>query len=253
MILDGRVGIITGAAQGIGRAYALAVASQGASVVLADIQDAGPAAKEIEAEGGNALAVTVDVTSSESLEGMVAKTIERFGRIDFLVNNAALYGDLELTYWEDITEEDWDRVMAVNVKGMFLAAKAVAPHMTEQRSGKIINISSGTAHAGIVGALHYVTSKAGVIGFTRALARELGDFGINVNCVTPGFTMSEASVKLMRESGAESLEDLVVSAQCFKRAEQPDDLTGAIVFLASSLSDFMTGQIVNVDGGWVMH
>lgn len=252
MILEGKVGIITGAAQGIGRAYALAVAAEGSSVVLADIRDAGPAAKEVEAEGGNALAVTVDVTKPESLEAMVAQTIERFGHIDFLVNNAAIYGDLELTYWEDITVEDWDRVMAVNVKGMFLASKAVAPHFTEQRSGKIINISSGTAHAGIVGALHYVTSKAAVIGFTRSLARELGDFGINVNCVTPGFTMSDASVKIMREAGAESLEDLIVGAQCFKRAEQPRDLVGTIVFLASSLSDFITGQTINVDGGWVM-
>ncbi|MEW6475712.1 MAG: 3-oxoacyl-ACP reductase family protein [Actinomycetota bacterium] len=253
MILQDKVGVITGAAQGIGRAYALACAAQGASVVLADIQDSGPAAKAVEEEGGTALAVEVDVTRPESNESMVAATLEKFGRIDFLVNNAALYGDLELTYWEDIAIEDWDRVMAVNVKGMFLASRAVAPHFIEQRAGKIVNISSGTAHAGIVGALHYVTSKGAVIGFTRALARELGDFGINVNCLTPGFTMSEASKKLMREAGAESLEDLVVAAQCFKRPEQPEDLTGAVVFLVSNLSDFMTGQVVNVDGGWVMH
>ena len=253
MILQDKVGIITGAAQGIGLAYALACAAQGANVVLADIQDAGPAAKEVEGEGGNALAVHVDVTRPESNEAMVAATLERFGRVDFLVNNAAIYGDLELTYWEDIAIDDWDRIMAVNVKGMFLASKAVAPVFTEQRAGKIINISSATALAGIPGALHYVTSKGAVIGFTRALARELGDFGINVNCVTPGFTMSEASKRIMRESGAEALEELVVGAQCFKRAEQPEDLTGAVVYLASNLSDFMTGQVVNVDGGWVMH
>ena len=253
MILEGKVGIITGAAQGIGRAYALAAARHGANVVLADIQDAESAAKEVEAEGGQALALRTDVTEVASTEAMATQTLDRFGRIDFLVNNAALYGDLELTYWEDITVEAWDRVMAVNVRGMFLASKAVAPHMTSQRSGKIINISSGTAHAGVAGALHYVTSKAAVIGFTRALARELGDVGINVNAVTPGFTMSEASIKIMKESGAESLEGLIVAGQCFKRAEQPEDLVGTVVFLASSLSDFMTGQTINVDGGWVMH
>ena len=253
MILEDKVGIITGAAQGIGRAYALACAAHGASVVLADIADAGPAAKEVDAEGGSALAVQVDITQPESNEAMVAAALERFGRIDFLVNNAAIYGDLQMTYWEDILVEDWDRVMAVNVKGMFLASKAVAPHFTEQRAGKIVNISSGTAHAGVVGALHYVTSKGAVISFTRALARELGDFGINVNCLTPGFTMSDASRKIMREAGLESLEDVVVAAQCFKRAELPEDLTGALVFLVSNLSDFMTGQVVNVDGGWVMH
>jgi NAD(P)-dependent dehydrogenase (short-subunit alcohol dehydrogenase family) len=253
VILEGKVGIVTGAAQGIGRSYALGAARQGANVVVADVQDASTTAKEVEAEGVGSLSLVTDVTSQAATEQMAKATVDKFGRIDFIINNAGLYGSLELTYWEDIAVEEWDRMMTVNVRGMFLASKAVAPYMTEQRSGKIVNISSGTALAGIPGALHYVTSKAAVIGFTRALARELGDFGINVNAITPGFTMSEASKRIMQASGMEVLEDITVAAQCFKRAEQPEDLVGTAVFLSSDLSDFITGQVINVDGGWVMH
>ena len=247
MILDGKVGVITGAAQGIGRAYAVAAAQHGAKVTSVDLADSSETVNAVAAAGGEALGIVGDVTDEASMEAMVAATVERFGRIDFLVNNAGLYGTLELKYWEDISVDEWDTVMRVNVRGMFVVSKAVAPQMEAQRSGSIINISSGTALLGIPGALHYVTSKGAVIGFTRALARELGDFGIRVNTLTPGFTMSDASKGLMEKAGSDALADIVVAAQSFKRPEEPTDLVGAMAYLASDLSAFMTGQILNVN------
>ena len=248
--LDDRVGIITGAAQSIGREYALGTAAEGAKVVVADIVDPAPVVAEIEAAGGDALGVTVDVTSQESTEKMAAAVLERFGRIDFLVNNAALYGGLKVKSWLDIGVDEWDRVMAVNVRGMFLCCKAVAPAMIEKGSGKVINISSTTALAGIPGMLHYVTSKAAVIGLTRALAREVGRFGITVNTVTPGVTMSEGTAHLMENSGL-PVADRMLPLKCLQREQTGGDLLGAVVFLASPESDFVTAQIINVDGGWV--
>lgn len=253
MILKGKTGIITGAAQGLGREYALVAAREGACVVAADIEDPTSTLKEIEATGGSAIGVVVDVADEGSTEAMAGAAVDAFGAVDFLVNNAAIYGQLEMKYWEDIGVEEWDRVMAVNVKGQWLCAKAIAPHMTERGSGRIINISSGTAHMGTAGACHYVTSKAAVIGLTRVLARELGDFGITVNAITPGFTMTAASRSIMERAGAGSLEEMVVAAQCFKRAQQPEDLVGTVLFLASDLSAFITGQVINVDGGLVMY
>jgi NAD(P)-dependent dehydrogenase (short-subunit alcohol dehydrogenase family) len=253
MMLNGKVGIVTGAAQGIGREYALGAARQGACIVVADIEDPSPTVKEIESTGGSAIGVVVDVADEPSTKALAQAALDAFSTVDFLVNNAAIYGQLELKYWEDIAVEEWDRVMGVNVKGQWLCAKAIAPHMTERRSGRIINISSATAHMGTAGACHYVTSKAAVIGLTRVLARELGDFGISVNAITPGFTMSAASRSIMERAGAESLEEMVVAAQCFKRAQQPEDLVGTVVFLASDLSAFITGQVINVDGGLVTY
>ena len=253
MILADKVGIVTGAAQGIGREYALAVAREGARVVVCDIDDPSATVKEVQEAGGEAWGVEVDVSDEVSTRALAEAALERFDAIDFLVNNAAIYGRLEMKYWEDIQVGEWDRVMAVNVRGPWLCAKAVAPHMTERRAGRIINISSSTVHLGIAGACHYVASKAAVIGLTRALARELGDFGINVNVITPGFTMSQASRTLMEQVGAESLEEMIVAGQCLKRSEQPGDLVGAVVFLASELSAFITGQVINVDGGWVTY
>lgn len=252
MILEGKVGIITGAAQGIGRAYAIEAVRHGARVAVVDISDPEQTVGEMEAAGGEALGVIGDVTDEASMAAMAQATVDKFGRIDFLVNNAAMYGSLELKYWEDISVDEWDAVMRVNVRGVFLATKAVAPQMQEQRSGSIVNISSGTALMGIPGALHYVASKGAIIGFTRALARELGDFGIRVNTLTPGFTMSDASKGLMEKSGTDVLADVVVASQAFKRSEQPEDLVGPMVYLVSDLSAFMTGQILNVDGGWAV-
>jgi NAD(P)-dependent dehydrogenase (short-subunit alcohol dehydrogenase family) len=162
---------------------------------------------------------------------------------------AYIYSGLVFTYWEDLDLDEWDRVMAVNVKGMFLTCRAVAPAMQEQKYGKIINISSGTALVGVAGVLHYIASKGAVIAMTRGLARELGDFNICVNTITPGFTMTQASKDMMAASELEGLGEMVVSMQTLKRPEEATDLVGAAVFLASSDSDFMTGQIVNVDGG----
>ncbi len=248
--LDDRVGIITGAAQSIGREYALGSAAEGAAVVVADIADPSPVVTEIEAAGGKALGVTVDVSSVESTQAMAAAALDRFGKIDFLVNNAALYGALKVQSWMDIDPELWDRVMAVNVRGMFLCCKAVAPSMMERQSGKIINISSGTALGGMPGLLHYVTSKAAVIGFTRALAREVGGLGITVNTITPGVTMSEGTTHLMENSGL-PVSDRMLQAKCIQREQTPHDLVGTVVFLASSDSDFISSQVINVDGGWM--
>lgn len=248
--LDQRVGIITGAAQSIGREYALTAAAEGARVVVADILDPSPVVTEIEAAGGEALGVTVDVTSAESTQKMAAAALENFGRVDFLVNNAALYGGLKVKSWLDIDPEEWDRVMAVNLRGMFLCCRAVVPGMIAQGSGKVINISSGTALAGIPGLLHYVTSKAGVIGLTRALAREVGGHGITVNTITPGVTMSEGTAHLMQNSGL-PMADRMLQLKCLQREQTADDLLGTLVFLASPDSDFITAQVINVDGGWV--
>ena len=250
--LSGRVGIITGAARGLGRAYAVAAASAGARVVVADIDDAAPAANDIVEAGGSAIGVRVDVSDESSVEAMVRATINEFGRIDFLVNNAALYATLGIKPFTAITVDDWDRVMAVNLRGPFLCAKAVAPQMIEQRSGSIVNISSNTALAGVPFLAHYVSSKGGLIGLTRALARELGGHGITVNTVTPGFTMSDGSRELFRHAGLPET-DPTVNERSIKREQQPEDVVGAVLFLVADEARFITGQIINVDGGWVSH
>ena len=247
--LEGKVAIVTGGARGIGQAYATALAGEGASVVVADVGDATGTVEEITAKGGRAIAVTTDITDPGAVQAMVDRTLGEYGRIDILLNNAAIYAGLTFTPFEAIDIEEWDRVYAVNVRGTFLCCRAVAPTMREQRSGKIINISSATALLGIFGVLHYASSKGAVISMTRCLARELGEFNITVNTITPGFTMTEASRQIMSDSGMEGLEQMVLAGQSIKRPEQPEDLVGAALFLASADSDFMTGQIVNVDGG----
>jgi NAD(P)-dependent dehydrogenase (short-subunit alcohol dehydrogenase family) len=251
MKLKGKVAIITGGARGIGKAYSLRLVKEGASVVIADILDGTPLQKEIEKMGGSALALKIDVSDEKSTMDMAQKTIERFGRIDILINNAAVFVNLGKKPFFEISEEEWDRVMAINLKGTFLCCKAVYPQMKKQGKGKIINISSSTFFGGVPYFLHYVASKGGIIALTRALAREVGDDGICVNVVAPGLTLSEA-VRGNPMYPEEQLK-IVASGRCFKRDELPDDLTGTIIFLASDDSDFITGQTIVVDGGLVFH
>ena len=249
MRLNDKVVIVTGGARGIGRAYGLAVAAEGAKVVVADVADGKPALKEIEGLGAQALVVECDVSREADTLRLATETLAQFGRIDVLVNNAALYGSLKRRPFMEIPIEEWDRVMAVNLRGLFLCARAVFPAMKAQGKGKIINIASGTFFKGVPHYIHYTTSKGGVVGFTRSLARELGDFGIRVNAVAPGFTPSGENEKNMPEAGREAN----VRMRMLKRAEVPGDVVGTLVFLASDDSDFITGQTIVVDGGGVVH
>ncbi len=247
MKLKGKVAIVTGGARGIGKAYAIRLAQEGASVVIADVLDGNAVQQEIEKNGGSAMALKVDVSEERSTMEMAQKTFQRFGRIDILINNAALFVTLGKKPFYEISAEEWDRVLAVNLKGAFLCCKAVYPYMKKQRKGKIINISSSTFFGGVPFFLHYVASKGGIIALTRALAREVGDDGICVNAVAPGLTVSEA-VKGNPMYPEEHLK-AVANSRCFKRDEVPEDLTGTIVFLSSDDSDFITGQTILVDGG----
>lgn len=251
--LKGKVAIITGAGHGIGIAYANRLASEGAHVVVAELDtEAGQrVAKDITQSGRSAIAVATNVVDPASLENMTKTTLEAFGRVDILVNNAAIFSTIPMSRspFDEISIEEWDAMMAVNVKGAWLASRAVTPTMKSQNSGKIINISSGTALKGSASRIHYVTSKAAILGFTKTLAREVGPFGITVNCVAPGNTLSEANpddtVKAFRASGAND--------RALKRTESPEDLVGAVAFFASPDSDFITGQTLVVDGGSFMH
>jgi len=249
MRLKDKVVIVTGGARGLGRAYGLAVAAEGAKVVVADVADGKPALKEIEGLGAQALVVECDVSREADTLRLATETLAQFGRIDVLVNNAAVYGSLKRRPFMEIPIEEWDRVMAVNLRGLFLCARAVFPAMKAQGKGKIINIASGTFFKGVPHYIHYTTSKGGVVGFTRSLARELGDFGIRVNAIAPGFTPSGENEKNMPEAGREAN----VRMRMLKRAEVPGDVVGTLVFLASDDSDFITGQTIVVDGGGVVH
>jgi len=249
MRLTDKTIIVTGGSLGIGRAYALGLAAEGARVVVADISDPQPTVKEIETGGGQALGIWCDVSREEDTLRLASETLRAYGRIDVLVNNAAVYGTLKRRSFMEIPVEEWDRVMAVNLRGLFLCARAVVPAMTAQGKGKIVNIASSTFFKGVPHFIHYTTSKGGVVGFTRSLARELGDAGIRVNAVAPGFTLSGENEK---NASAEQKE-ANVRMRMLKRAQVPEDLVGTIVFLASDDSDFITGQTIAVDGGSVVH
>ncbi len=252
MRLKNKVVIVTGGGMGMGRGYCLGLAKEGAQVVVGDIEAeaAKKVAGEITREGGDALAVAVDVTAPEQTRALAQSALDKYGRIDVLVNNAGLYTSIKKRPFFEIPPEEWDQVMAVNLKGVFLCSQAVYPAMKQQGSGKIINISSGTIFSGTPFYLHYVTSKAGVIGLTRALARELGADNIAVNAITPGLTISGP-----QQANAISAAQLVDrrSRRCFQRDQLPEDSVGTVLFLASSDSNFITGQTINVDGGNNMH
>ena len=253
MRLHNKVTLITGAGHGIGKAYAQRFAEEGARVVIADIDEqAGQSIAAALCEAGQSgWARTTDVRSYQSIEGLVHETLDRFGRIDVLLNNAAIYITEQL--WKGPVEElpmsEWDRVLEVNLKGVFLCCRAIIPVMKRQKTGKIINIASGTFFNGTGDMPHYTTSKGGVVALTRVMARQLGPWGINVNCMTPGSTMSEEAVteevRQRRQSSA--------GRRAFRRIELPEDVTGTALFLASSDSDFMTGQLLVVEGGGIMH
>lgn len=247
--LQGKVAIVTGGAAGIGRHYSQALAAAGARVMIADIADGKAIAEEIAAKSGaNSVASTrFDVSDETAVKGIVKQTLDRFGQIDVLVNNAALYAKLSPAKYSDIDIALWDQVMAVNVRGSFLMVKHVAPHMQERRAGKIINIASGTAYKGIPHMLHYVTSKGAIVAFTRALSRELGEFGIAVNTLAPGLVLSDTGIE--NKAHHDEMRAPIRNSRAFKRDMYPEDLLGALVFLASDDSNFITGQTIAVDGG----
>ena len=247
MRLEERVAIVTGGARHIGAAYCRRLAEEGAAVMIADILDGESLAEEIRSKGGRALSLRVDVSNEQDTNRMALETLKAFGRVDILVNNAAIFINIERHPFYEITAEEWDQVSAVNIKGPFLCAKAVFPKMKEQRSGKIINISSSTAYWGTPNFLHYVASKAALIGMTRSLAREVGEFGICVNAIAPGLVEHEG------QTAPKALTELQLKARSIKRLQTPADLLGTLIFLASSDSDFMTGQTIVVDGGSVFH
>jgi NAD(P)-dependent dehydrogenase (short-subunit alcohol dehydrogenase family) len=244
--LKGKVAVITGAAQGIGETYAKALASEGAKVVLSDIDNPNRAVEEIQSSGGTAMGVIADVTNDTSLAALVAATESEFGNIDILVNNAALFAALRITPIMEMSNDEWDRTMKVNVRGTLQTTKAVVPSMVKNGGGKIINISSGTFYYGGPGMAHYVCSKGAIIAFTRSASREFADNNILVNCIAPGLTVS---------AGVENHPDLhvarepAVKSRAIKREMVPEDINGTLLFLASDDSDFITGQTYNVDGG----
>jgi NAD(P)-dependent dehydrogenase (short-subunit alcohol dehydrogenase family) len=248
--LQDKVIIVTGGARGIGAAFSHALAADGALVIVADILDGGKTVQEIEEKGGRAAFFLLDVADSASVKGFVAEVLRRFGQIDCLVNNAALFANLTPKKFFEIEEAEFDQVMAVNVRGPFLLCKEVAPAMISQNKGKIVNIASGTVFKGHVGITHYVTSKGAIVALTRCLARELGPHNINVNAIAPGLTMSEGVLANPNMVGAPA--EATKSSRAFKRAQTPDDLTGTLIYLCSTDSDFVTGHTVVCDGGSVM-
>jgi NAD(P)-dependent dehydrogenase (short-subunit alcohol dehydrogenase family) len=249
--LADRVVLLTGGAKGIGRHYAAALAAHGARVMIADIADGADVAAEIASHHGADAAVSAicDVSDEVAVKALVGQTLLRFGRIDVLVNNAAIYATLTPTKCTEIDVALWDKVMAVNVRGAFLMVKHVAPHMIARRSGKIINIASGTAYKGIPNMLHYVSSKGAIVAFTRALSRELGEHGIAVNTLAPGLILSDTGLENTKH--IEEARVPIRNSRAFKRDAYPEDLTGTLIYLASSDSDFVTGQTLLVDGGSV--
>jgi NAD(P)-dependent dehydrogenase (short-subunit alcohol dehydrogenase family) len=249
--LTGKVAVITGAAQGLGANFALALAKEGAAVVVGDLASTATTCAEVAAAGGQAQGAALDVTDIKSVQSLMALAMQRFGRLDILVNNAAISGTLKLKPLVEVSSEEWERVMTVNVRGTFECIKAAVPKMKAAGYGKIINLASGTAIKGSPGLPHYVASKGAIISLTRAAAREFGVDGIRVNALAPGLTMSEG----MRRNSSWSGEVVAnnIASRALKREAVPDDLVGALIFLASPMSDFMSGQTLSVDGGSVMN
>jgi len=248
MQLTGKVAIVTGAARGLGRAYGEAMAAEGAAIVAADINDCSDTIAAIQAAGGRGVATTLDVADSQSCQTMADLAMETFGRIDVLINNAALYAGLKGARFESLDEDQWDRVMQVNVKGTWLASRAVVAAMRAGGGGSIINIASLAAVFGLPYGLDYVASKAAVIGMTRGMARELGGDLIRVNAVAPSAVMTEGTAEFFGEK-FEKAKTVIANNQLIPRNLETEDLTGTIIYLASDASRFVTGQTHMVDGG----
>jgi 3-oxoacyl-[acyl-carrier protein] reductase len=244
---DREVVVVTGAAKGFGRAYALGLAEAGYAVVAADIADATAVVEEIGARGGEALATQVDVADDASTRAMAAAAVDAFGRIDVLVNNAGYFTQIRKKPFDEIEIDEWDHAFAVNVRGTWLATRAVVPTMKARRYGKVINTSSTTVPSGITGFLHYVASKSALVGLTRALARELGEWNIAVNTITPDYVPHDPEY-----SGRQpEMAGILAAQRCFKRDMVPEDLVGTVLYLAGHGSDFVTGQNLFVNGGRV--
>ncbi len=242
--LDGKVAFVTGSAQGIGWVYAEAMAKEGAKVVVNDLLDCEGPAQKLRDSGAEAIAIQADVTDLPAMEDAAKKTVDAFGRVDILVTNAALFAGIQRGSFLDLSMEEWDRVIKVNITGTFVPIRAFAPQMKEQGSGKIVNISSAVVFTGIPDFVHYTTSKAAVIGMTRAMARELGPHGITINAVAPGYIMAPSN-----KDNPKSIDDLNISKRSIQRTGYPEDIVGTVLYLACSDSDFVTGQTMIVDGG----
>ena len=246
-----KVVIVTGASRGLGQEYARQFACLGANVAVCDLRDCSETLALVQAEGRDGLAMETDVTSAESTVAMAAAVTDRFGRIDALVNNAALYGSLNFRPFDQLDEDEWDKVMAVNVKGVWQCCKAVFPTMKEQKSGSIINISSLAATYGMPNGLHYTASKAAVIGITRGLAREVGRYNVRVNSVAPNVVNTDATAEVFGDK-RDKIVDVTLTQQAIRKPLQPEDIVGAVLYLASEHSQLTTGQTIMVDGGTVL-
>lgn len=254
MRLKDQVAIITGAAQGIGAAFAVGFAKEGAKIVIGDISDAATTVEKVKQAGSEAISVKTDVNNEAACLALAKAAVDKFGKVDILINNAAIFGNIVLKPFMDVTSEEYKKVVEVNTSGAFHCIKAVFPYMKD-KGGKIINISSASILEGVPGMPHYVASKGAIMALTRCLAREIGDFNIRINTIAPGFTHSEGGDKFDASKALPlpPLDDLQIPFRCLKRPGKPEDLVGLALFLASNDSAFVTGQMIVHDGGLSLH
>jgi 3-oxoacyl-[acyl-carrier protein] reductase len=247
-LLANKTIVVTGAATGIGQAFAIASAAHGANVVVADMHPADETVAAIQAKGGKAVAVRVDVADQKSVDLMAQAALDQFGRIDGLINNAAYFREVKLTPFEDLDVNEWERIFAVNVRGVWQCCKAVMPAMRRQQSGAIVNIASVVAVAGQPGYLHYVATKGAVLSMTKGLAKECGPNNVRVNVIAPGFVITDTTKNRPVE-----WQQSFLKTRALSREQRPSDLVGTAIYLMSDLSAFVSGQTIVVDGGYIMY